>query len=175
MRGSACVSSLPRYQEWSHQVVHHLVEWLSRNTRPHVDGCTAEWRWGCWGGEGGPSEHHPGLGLGLGGCGGAGGGGGGGAGTRGRGLRRDWLAGNGARCHGSGVLADLLHQVPHEVWRKTWLPRSRLSCRGVDTRTVRVHLHHHHGNSLVTDPDDPGAGRARLLIGRGCLFLTGLL
>ena len=75
------------------------------------------------GGEGGPGEHHPGLRLGLGVCGtagrGGGGGGGGGADAWWCDVFRDWLAGYGARCHGSSILADLLHQVPHEVWWKT--------------------------------------------------------
>ena len=82
---------------------------------------TAERRRGRWGGEGGPGEHHPGLRLGLGVCraAGRGGGGGGGADADGRDVFRDWLASYGARCHGSSILADLLHQVPHEVWWKT--------------------------------------------------------
>lgn len=47
---------------------------------------------------------------------------------------------------------------------------------GRGQHTVRVHLHHDHRDSLVADPDDPGAGLSlsSLLIGRGSLWGVGL-
>lgn len=47
---------------------------------------------------------------------------------------------------------------------------------GRGQHTVRVHLHHDHRDSLVADPDDPGASLSlsSLLIGRGSLWGVGL-
>lgn len=97
------------------------------------------------------------------------------------GLGWDWVAGGGsASSYSSGILADLLHEIPHEVRREgTWLSWYLLpSCSRVCTWdcTIRVHLHHDHRDCLVADPDDSGAGLSlsSLLIGGGGLWGGGL-
>lgn len=56
------------------------------------------------------------------------------------------------------------------------IQRSIQSLVGSGQHTVRVHLHHDHRDSLVADPDDPGASLSlsSLLIGRGSLWGVGL-
>lgn len=86
--------------------------------------------------------------------------------------------GSSASSYSSGILADLLHEIPHKVRGEgTRLSRHLLSsCSRVCTWAVRVHLHHDHRDCLVADPDDPGASLSlsSLLIGRGSLWGGGL-
>lgn len=118
----------------------HLAGLLAWHGRPHVDGGPpgAEGWGGHVGLKGGPGEDDPGLGLraavrrrrrsrrGGGGCVGTSGGGGGvgrGAVARRGGLWRHWRPGGGGSAGGDGssVLADLLHEIAHEVGREgTW-------------------------------------------------------
>jgi len=152
----------------------HLSWLLARHGGSHVDGGSpsAEGRRGHVGRKRWSGEHHAGLGAGVGRWRGGGGGGGGrvglGGGRGGVGggaeARRGGLGpaggggcgggGGGARGHGGGVLADLLHEIPHEVggegaWRGAGSVRitrqeqeaERAARRATNTRDVYGVLH----------------------------------